>query len=68
MTEPKHPEVTVQLSEMDGNVFSIIGRTDAAMGRARVPHDERKAYREEVMNAKSYDEALQITMRWVAWS
>lgn len=62
---PKHPNVIVQLTGQDGNVFSIMGRVSNAMRRAGVSSDDIKVYNAEVFDARSYDEALQITMRWV---
>lgn len=69
----RHPEIEVQLSGEDGNVFSIIGRVTQALRRARDPetgerlvtNDEVDEFRREVMAAKSYDEALGVVMRWV---
>ena len=65
MNTPKHPEVTVPLSGQDGNIFFIIGRTSKAMLRAGVSSEEREQFAAEAMSARSYDEALQVVMRWV---
>lgn len=64
--EPKYPQIEVQLSDEDGNVFSIIGRVVKAMRRGGVPAEEISAYQREVMASESYDKALQSTMSWVA--
>jgi hypothetical protein len=64
----KHPDVEVKLTGEDGNVFSIMGRTINAMRRAGVSKEDRDAYGSEIIAARSYDEALRITMRWVSWS
>lgn len=65
MTQPKYPEITVQLIGQDGNVFSIMGRVSEALRRGRVSHEDREAFRMEMMNSESYDEALCTVMRWV---
>ncbi|MDO8706263.1 MAG: hypothetical protein Q7J84_15080, partial [Sulfuricaulis sp.] len=63
-TDIRHPDVTVQLSGEDGNVFFIIGRVSKALRRAGYTEDA-EAYRKNCMAAKSYDEVLQITMATV---
>jgi hypothetical protein len=62
--EPKFPDVTVQLSGEDGNVYAVIGRVAKAIRRA---HGDAAAdaYWNEARNAGSYDEVLQLTMRTV---
>lgn len=62
--EPKYPNVKVQLSGRDGNVFAIIGRCRVAARDKRVPTDAIKAFTDEVMATHSYDEALQTCIRW----
>lgn len=67
MTEmtPKHPEIEVKLSGMDGNVFVLLGACRRAMQRAGVPGAEVQEFTDEVAASHSYDEALQTMMRWV---
>lgn len=62
--EIKHPDVKVKLVGEDGNVFSIMGRVGKALKRAGYP-ESAKAYYDEVMKAKDYDDALGITMTYV---
>jgi hypothetical protein len=62
--EVKFPDITVQLSGEDGNVFGIIGRVTEALRRAG-HREEAKQYSREMFAAESYDHALQITMSWV---
>ena len=64
-TTPKFPDAHVRLSGEDGNVFAIIGRVRRALIRAGASDDDLKSFMSEVMNAGSYDEALQTVMRWV---
>ena len=61
MTDPKFPDVTVQLTGEDGNAAAIVGRVSGALRRAG--HDPGPY----VVEATSgdYDHLLQITMRWV---
>ena len=60
----KFPEITVQLSEMDGNVFSIIGRTCRAMQRGGVSAEDIEAFKEDAKSG-DYDHALQTVMKTV---
>jgi hypothetical protein len=64
-TTPKFPDARVRLSGEDGNVFAIIGRVRRALIRVGATDEDLKSFMSEVMNAKSYDEALQTVMRWV---
>lgn len=64
MSDPKYPNVTVQLSGEDGNAFGILGRTKRAMSRAGVSEEEQDAYYAEATSG-DYDHLLQTTMRWV---
>lgn len=60
---PKYPDITVNLTGGDGNVFAIIGAVKEAL--------ERSGHREDakwfVIEATSgdYDNALQTAMLWV---
>lgn len=64
-TTPQFPDVHVQLSGQDGNVFAIIGRVRRALMNAGATQEQLDRFWEEVANASSYDEALLIVMRWV---
>lgn len=61
---PKFPNIKVQLSGEDGNVFSIMGRTTKAMRRAGCDKADIDAYIKEVTSG-DYDHALQTTMAYV---
>lgn len=63
MSETKHPEVELHLSEEDGNAFAIMGRAIKAMRRAGLSSEEIKAYRDEATSG-DYDNLLQVTMRY----
>ncbi len=60
----KFPEITVELSEMDGNALSIIGRTTKAMRRGGVDKGAIDAFRTEAMSG-DYDHLLQTVMATV---
>lgn len=57
-------KVIVKLVGTDGNVFSIIGKVSKALERGGYP-ELAKEYREKCFAAKSYDEVLQWTLRYV---
>lgn len=59
----KYPEITVKLTEEDGNVFTLIAVVHAALKRANVV--DAREFMREAMESGSYDEALQCMMRWV---
>jgi len=63
-TEPKYPDVKVQLSGEDGNAFSILARVSKAMKHAGISREEIKGYTDKAMSG-DYDNLLQVTMQWV---
>jgi hypothetical protein len=65
-SQPRYPEVQVQLSGEDGNAFAILGRTAAALRHAGVPSEEIDAFFAEATSG-DYDHLLQTTMAWVHW-
>lgn len=65
MTNPKYPNIEVQLTGRDGNIFGIIGRTEDAMKRDGVDPKERNKFVNEMMSCGSYDDALRCVQRWV---
>ena len=64
MSEPKYPDIKVQMVGKDGNAFSIIGRVTKALRNARVPLEERKKFQAEA-TATDYNNVLQTVMKWV---
>jgi hypothetical protein len=54
----------VRLSGEDGNAYSILGRTTAALRAAGVPQEEIDTFFAEATSG-DYDHLLQTTMRWV---
>lgn len=53
----------VKLIGTDGNVFALLGKCTQALEGAGMP-DKAKSLQEEVFNAKSYDEALRLFMKY----
>lgn len=64
MDLPKHPDINVDLSAGDGNVFAIIGTMINALRRAKVPEDEVQVFVKEARSS-DYDHLLQTCMAWV---
>lgn len=63
-TDPKFPNVEVQLIGTDGNAFGIVGRVVKALRQA----GERQGaadFEHEAMSCESYDELLRLTMQTV---
>jgi Domain of unknown function (DUF4314) len=63
-TQPRYPDIQVQLSGGDGNAFAILGRTAGALRAAGVPQEEIDAYFAEATSG-DYDHLLHTTMAWV---
>ncbi|WP_435058506.1 hypothetical protein [Streptomyces sp. bgisy060] len=61
---PQYPDVEVQLSGEDGNVYSVIGRVQRALRRAG-HHEAATEFSTAARGAQSYDEVLQLAMRTV---
>lgn len=64
MSEPRYPNVRVQLVGQDGNAFAILGRTKAAMRRAGVSAKEQEKFVAEA-TAGDYNHLLRVVMKWV---
>tara|TARA_Y100001973_G_C5186556_1_gene328212 strand:+ start:1551 stop:1754 length:204 start_codon:yes stop_codon:yes gene_type:complete len=61
--EIKFPEVEVNISEIDGNAFSIIGEVKRAL-RGKASPEQIEEYMREAMSG-DYDHVLQTTMKMV---
>ncbi len=64
--DTKHPEIEVQLSGLDGNAFSIMGRVSAALKDAGFG-DEVAEYTKQSM-AGSYEDLLRTAAEYVSVS
>jgi hypothetical protein len=59
-----HPEITVQLTGIDGNAFAVIGTVTRALRRAGVSKEERDQSTKEAMSG-DYDNVLATCFKWV---
>ena len=55
---------TCKLSDTDGNVFALAGKVSQALKRAGQP-ELAKEFQEKLFKTGSYDEALQLMMKYV---
>ena len=60
----KYPDIKVKLVGTDGNAFSIIGKVQNALKRAKVPEKEIDEFRKEAMSG-DYDNVLITCLKWV---
>lgn len=60
----RFPDVHVQLTDNDGNVFLIIGAVSKALKRAGHV-DAAKKFRSQALDAASYDDVLALVQRTV---
>ena len=60
----KHPDISVQLTGQDGNVFNLMGAVIRAL-RSNGFGNEVEDFISEVTSSKSYHEALAVMMQWV---
>ncbi len=64
MPDPTYPEVTVALTGLDGNAFSVVGAVSTAL-RREVSPEAADAYAHAAMNSPSYDALLRHAMETV---
>jgi hypothetical protein len=62
-TEPRLPQVVVQLTGTDGNAFAILARVIRALRDAGYP-DDAVAFHQEATSG-DYDHLLRTCMAWV---
>ncbi len=60
----KYPDVTVKLSDTNGNAFAVMGTVSKALAGAGVTGTEINVFLAEAMGG-SYDNLLVTCMRWV---
>lgn len=61
----KYPEITVQLTGMDGNAMSVIAAVSKALKRAGLP-DAATDFVNAAIDCESYDDLLRLCMNTVA--
>lgn len=64
MSNTKHPNIIVDLTNVDGNAFSIMGAVTRAMRNHGLGSNEIDAYRAEAMSG-DYNNLIRTTMNWV---
>lgn len=62
--EPKYEDITVNLSNRDGNAMAVMAAVTQALRQAGVSEEERNAYFKEATSG-DYDNLLATTLRWV---
>lgn len=62
--EPKYEDITVNLSNRDGNAMAVMAAVTQALRQAGVSEEERSAYFKEATSG-DYDNVLATTLRWV---
>ena len=63
--EVKYPEIFVQLTGLDGNAFSIMGRVMDALKKAEVSQEEIDEYYAQSTSG-DYDNLLRTAAEWVS--
>lgn len=61
---PKYPDVTVKLTDEDGNAYSILGRVLNKMRKAKIPTEDVNKFLKEANNG-DYDHLLRTVSNWV---
>ena len=59
------PDITVKFSGQDSNIFSLRGSVTRAMKRSGVSSAKVDDFVKTLFNSQSYDEAIQVCMKWV---
>lgn len=67
MTEPKYPDVEVQLTGEDSNAFGMIARTSTALRRAGADANEIAEFSAEATSG-DYDNVITTIKKWVTIS
>lgn len=60
---PKYENIEIQLSSVDGNAFSIIGKCLKSMKESDLPKSEQNKFLKEA-TASNYDNLIQVCMKW----
>ena len=60
----KYPHIQIDLGSIDGNAFSLLGATRAAMRRGKVPEPEIEEFMKEAMSG-NYEHLVQTIMQTI---
>ena len=60
---PKYPDITVQLTDEDGNAFNVLGICLRAMRQAGLSQEEHDAFYAEATSG-NYDHLLATCLEW----
>lgn len=63
MTDIKYPEITVNITGVDGNAFNILGICTREMKRHHLPKSEIDKFFDEATSG-GYDDLLRVVMQW----
>jgi len=63
MSDPKYPDITVQLTGENGNAFHILGLCLSAMRCANISQEERDEFYRQA-TASDYNHLLITCMNW----
>lgn len=61
---PRYPDITVQITGEDGNIFFIGGRVRAALKQAG-HGDQRANFTRHLTSTHSFSDALDVVEQWV---
>jgi hypothetical protein len=64
MSEPRYPEITVQLTGTNGNAYAVLGQVRRALRKAELGDAVVKEFTDEA-TAGDYDHLLATCMNWV---
>lgn len=64
MLSPRHPNIIVTLTGVDGNAFSILGTVIRGLRKASVSEEEIGEFKEAATSG-DYDHLLRTCMEWV---
>ena len=64
MSTPWHPHVIVDLSDVDGNAFNLMGKVVSAMHRGGVSKPSQDEFMKEAMSG-NYDHLLATIFQYV---
>ncbi len=61
----KFPEIEVQLTGTDGNIFALMSKISRTLRENKVSKNIIDEFLKDIMDSSSYDESLSKIMKWV---